>query len=106
MNILSRIFIIRMFVFLSGFISLNGCSTYSNSFACGDARGAACISMDRVDRMIASGEIERFNEARSKCRRGRKCRQLQQNDILQQQVTTGSMQTHFTRRDKNQVQVE
>ena len=34
-------------------IFLSGCSTYSSSFTCGDARGANCMSMDRVDRMIA-----------------------------------------------------
>ena len=39
-------------------IVLSGCSTYSSSFSCGDARGANCMSMDRVDRMIANGEIE------------------------------------------------
>ena len=84
---------------------LSGCSTYSNSFACGDAKGAACVSMDRVDRMIASGEIERFNELRKKCR-GRKCRQLQQNEILREHRVNDSVQTHFTSRDKEQVQVE
>ena len=41
---------------------LSGCSTYKSSFNCGDAKGAYCASMDRVDRMINSGEIERFNE--------------------------------------------
>lgn len=45
--------------------SLVGCKTYSSSFACGDAKGAKCVSMDRVDRMITSGEIERFNEERN-----------------------------------------
>jgi hypothetical protein len=31
---------------------------------CGDARGAYCASMDHVDQMINSGEIENFNERR------------------------------------------
>lgn len=50
-------------------VSLSGCKTYSSSFACGDAEGADCVSMDMVDRMITSGEIERFNEQR-KCSSG------------------------------------
>lgn len=56
--------------------SLSGCSTYKNGFSCGDAKGANCMSMDRVDRMISSGEIELFNEnvrdTSKKCR-GKKC---------------------------------
>ena len=52
---------------------LTSCATYNSSFACGDARGANCTSMDKVDRMISSGEIERFNESRKKCR-GRHCK--------------------------------
>jgi hypothetical protein len=43
---------------------LSGCATYKSSFNCGDARGAYCASMDHVDQMINSGEIENFNERR------------------------------------------
>jgi hypothetical protein len=43
-------------------LTLSGCATYKSSFNCGDAKGAYCASMDRVDQMINSGEIERFNE--------------------------------------------
>lgn len=56
--------------------SLSGCATYKNGFSCGDAKGANCMSMDRVDRMISSGEIELFNESvrdNSKKCRGKKC---------------------------------
>ncbi len=58
---------------------LSGCSTYSSSFACGDAKGAVCMSMDRVDRMIASGEIENYVSGEKRCRR-RACRKQQQDD--------------------------
>ena len=43
---------------------LSGCATYKSSFNCGDAKGAYCASMDHVDQMINSGEIENFNERR------------------------------------------
>ena len=44
------------------FLTLGGCSTYKSTFNCGDARGAYCSSMEQVDQMINSGEIERYNE--------------------------------------------
>jgi hypothetical protein len=47
-------------------MNLSACATYKSSFNCGDARGAYCASMDAVDQMINSGEIERFNELRQK----------------------------------------
>ena len=68
-------------------IVLSGCSTYSSSFSCGDARGANCMSMDRVDRMIANGEIENFTDKKKNCR-GRKCKESQKHDILLQPLTT------------------
>lgn len=52
-------------------VLVSGCSTYKSSFGCGDAKGAECYAMDRVDRMIASGEIEIFNEARYRQNNGR-----------------------------------
>ena len=45
-------------------LALSGCATYKSSFNCGDAKGAYCASMDHVDQMINSGEIENFNERR------------------------------------------
>lgn len=71
-------------------IVLAGCSTYSSSFLCGDARGANCMSMDRVDRMIANGEIENFNEKKKNCR-GRKCKESQKNDVLLQPMTKAAV---------------
>lgn len=67
-------------------IVLGGCSTYSSSFSCGDARGANCMSMDRVDRMIASGEIENINSKKKNCR-GRKCKESEKHDALLQPMT-------------------
>ena len=68
-------------------IFLSGCSTYSSSFSCGDARGANCMSMDRVDRMIANGEIENFTDKKKKNCRGRKCKESQKRDVLLQPMT-------------------
>jgi len=46
---------------------LSSCSSYKSSFSCGDAAGVHCTSMDCVDRLISSGEIEQYhNKARLK----------------------------------------
>ena len=50
---------------------LSGCATYKSSFNCGDAKGAYCASMDHVDQMINSGEIENYNEQRLRQKRRR-----------------------------------
>jgi hypothetical protein len=47
-------------------LNLTACATYKSSFNCGDSKGVYCAPMDRVDQMIDSGEIERFNEQRQK----------------------------------------
>lgn len=47
-------------------LNITACATYKSSFNCGDSKGVYCASMDRVDQMINSGEIERFNEKRQK----------------------------------------
>ncbi len=60
---------------------LSGCSTYNTKFACGDARGANCMSMDRVDRMISNGLIEEYTEQKQKCR-GRKCKAQKSGNVL------------------------
>lgn len=57
---------IKIVIISSLLLTLSGCATYKSSFNCGDARGAYCASMDHVDEMINSGEIERFNEQRLK----------------------------------------
>ncbi len=65
---------------------LTSCATYNSSFSCGDARGANCMSMDRVDRMIANGEIETFTDKKKNCR-GRKCNESQKHDTLLKPMT-------------------
>lgn len=57
-----------------GFSMVSGCSTYNSSFGCGDAKGASCMPIDKVDRLIASGEIETYTkeDRGGKCR-GRNC---------------------------------
>ena len=52
----------KIFIMLLSIVILSSCASYKTSFSCGDAEGASCISMDRVDLMIQNGEIERFNE--------------------------------------------
>lgn len=53
---------------------LSGCSSsYKSSFGCGDARGANCMPMDTIDRMIQSGEIEQIELAAANNCRGRSC---------------------------------
>ena len=47
-------------------LNLTACATYKSSFNCGDSKGVYCAPMDRVDQMIDSGEIERFNEQRQR----------------------------------------
>lgn len=80
--------IILMLIF-----NLTSCATYNSSFACGDAKGAKCISMDNVGRMIDSGEIERFNEYRTKCK-GRQCQNI--DDIaLRQSFNNKYFHTHY-----------
>ena len=69
---------------------LTSCATYNSSFSCGDARGANCMSMDRVDRMIASGEIENLHSKKKNCR-GRKCTESEEHDALLQPMTKAAV---------------
>jgi hypothetical protein len=55
-------------------LTLTGCSRYSSSFGCGDANGALCMSISKIDKMISSGEIERFTDKNTECK-GRHCKQ-------------------------------
>ena len=64
---------------------LSGCSTYNTKFACGDARGANCMSMDRVDRMISNGQIEEYTQQKQKCR-GRKCKTQRNSNVFGEEV--------------------
>lgn len=51
---------------------LQNCA-YSGKFNCADSKGANCIMLSRVDRMIDSGEIEKYHESKNsrKCLFGR-----------------------------------
>jgi len=56
-------------------LALSGCSSYSSSFSCPDAKGLNCLPMRLVDQKIDNGEVkelEQFN-----CR-GKKCKLPQQ----------------------------
>lgn len=76
---------------------LSGCSVYKSSFSCGDAMGAKCYAMDYVDRMISSGEIDRFNETYQKCK-GRKCRKNSYNGkvIIPDQNNKSALNIHHS----------
>ena len=54
---------------------LGGCGIYRSSFICPDAKGADCYSMEAVDKMISSGEIEVFNES-CRCSKGKKYKNI------------------------------
>lgn len=58
--------IYKIFIFMLVIPILSSCSTYSANFTCGDASGASCYTMDSVDKMITTGEIEQFNKSRVK----------------------------------------
>lgn len=63
---------------------ITGCSTYGSSFGCGDSKGASCMPMDKVDRLIKNGEIERYTKlGNAKCR-GRNCSRKNDSKILQE----------------------
>lgn len=53
---------------------LSSCSTYNSHFGCGKSRGADCMPMDKVDRLISSGEIEIYTASPSKKCSGLMCK--------------------------------
>lgn len=81
---------------------LSGCSTYNTKFACGDARGANCMSMDRVDRMISNGQIEEYTQQKQKCR-GRKCKVQKSGNVFAEEElqTKQSLSKDVTYYEKN-----
>ena len=61
---------------------LGGCSSgYGTSFACGDSKGADCMPMDKVGRLIASGEIERYTKEKRETCRGSRCKKGEDAEI-------------------------
>lgn len=71
-------------------LNLTACATYKSSFNCGDSKGAYCASMDRVDQMINSGEIERFNEQRQKQQKYKPLKNSDTPKLKRQGVSTKS----------------
>lgn len=63
-------------------IAISGCSTYGSSFGCGNSKGATCMPMDKVDRLIKSGEIERYTKTKNAKCRGRNCSKKNDSKIL------------------------
>jgi hypothetical protein len=49
---------------------LQSCSVYSSSFSCSDSKGAPCVMLSDVNRMIDSGEIKTVYQNK-KCRTGK-----------------------------------
>ena len=70
----------KIFTMLLSIVILSSCASYKTSFSCGDAEGASCISMDRVDLMIQNGEIERFNEQTLKDKEKPSKKEIRQNN--------------------------
>ena len=67
---------------LAVLLLLGGCSSgYGTSFACGDSKGADCMPMDKVGRLIASGEIERYTKEKQKTCRGSRCQKGESAEI-------------------------
>lgn len=60
---------------------LTSCATYNSGFTCSDPIGVPCTSMERVDQMISSGEIEAYLDKRKKCKRG-SCRRGKESDAI------------------------
>ncbi len=52
---------------------VTSCSAYNSSFSCPDAKGGTCMSIDKIDHLIKSGEIERVTKTDTKCH-GLKCK--------------------------------
>ena len=69
-------------------LNLASCATYKSSFNCGDSKGVYCAPMDRVDQMINSGEIERFNEQRQKQQKYKTLKDPDAPKLKEQEVRT------------------
>ena len=69
-------------------LNLTACATYKSSFNCGDSKGVYCAPMDRVDQMINSGEIERFNEQRQKQEKYKPIKNSDTPKLKEQEIST------------------
>jgi len=73
---------VRFCMCFTTLLLLSGCSSgYGTSFACGDSKGANCMPMDKVGRLIASGEIERYTKEREETCRGSRCKKGESAEI-------------------------
>jgi hypothetical protein len=73
---------VRFCMCFATLLLLSGCSSgYGTSFACGDSKGANCMPMDKVDRLIASGEIERYTKEKQETCRGSRCKKGESAEI-------------------------
>jgi hypothetical protein len=79
----------KLIGFIVLLLNLAGCSTYGSSFGCGDASGVKCMPMDKVDRLIASGEIEEYTKVPEckgfRCKRSKVVRE-RELPVLQRDV--------------------
>lgn len=60
-------------------ILLSSCVSYKSTFGCPDANGARCMPIDKIDKMITSGEIERFSEANQNKKKDKNLKSLLKN---------------------------
>lgn len=67
------IHILKIFFFLTISCFLVSCASYHSSFSCPDAKGGKCLSIDIIDHLIDSGEIERLVGINDKSCKGKRC---------------------------------
>ncbi len=80
---------IKTVLTLTLFFLTTSCSVYSSNFSCPDSKGAACVMLSDVNRMIDNGEIETFYKNK-KCRSG-KCGREEENVPKLQPKSGGSI---------------
>ncbi|MDC0864347.1 hypothetical protein OAP56_00125 [Rickettsiaceae bacterium] len=80
--------ITKILIITTMLLNLTACATYKSSFNCGDSKGVYCAPMDRVDQMINSGEIERFNEQRQKQEKYKPLKNSDTPKLKEQEIST------------------
>ena len=60
---MSRKFIVQLVGMVCCLLT-SGCSAYSSRFACPDSKGAPCLMMSEIERMVQTGEIERYHHSK------------------------------------------
>ena len=69
-NIITKSYAKTLMLLLSAPLLLTNCSIYSGTFACEDSKGAHCVMLSEVDKMIDSGAIEEFYRVK-KCKKSK-----------------------------------